>query len=45
MSCYPQQRSTNGCQNLCPMYIIKLCGSDGVTYNSNPCFIKSQWCQ
>jgi len=32
------------CNSFCPMYIIEFCGSDGVTYNSNPCFIQSRMC-
>ncbi|XP_060590889.1 turripeptide Ici9.2-like [Ruditapes philippinarum] len=44
VSCFPEKRSLNGCNSFCPMYIIEFCGSDGKTYNSNECFLKSQWC-
>ncbi|KAL4223128.1 hypothetical protein ACF0H5_016600 [Mactra antiquata] len=43
VSSFPEKRNT-GCNTFCPMYIIEFCGSDGVTYHSNECFLKSQWC-
>ena len=41
---YSGKRLT-GCNSFCPMYMITFCGSDGQTYTSNECFLKSQWCK
>ncbi|KAH3886429.1 hypothetical protein DPMN_010436 [Dreissena polymorpha] len=40
---FSEKRQTH-CSTFCPMYIIEFCGSDGKTYNSNPCFIQSRMC-
>ena len=32
------------CKMVCPVFVIELCGSDGKTYRSNECVLKSQFC-
>ncbi|KAH3886430.1 hypothetical protein DPMN_010437 [Dreissena polymorpha] len=33
------------CGNICPMYVVTFCGSDGKTYTSNTCFVRSTMCR